>query len=529
MNKKVVIILVIIVVIALIGTGLYFVTKPKGPVGTMTQPEMAENPMAETPMVETAMVETSATETAIIPPPMIETPPPAIVSPPPAPVVSPPPAPVVSPPPAPVAFLPPVIGVPASGLIPPASECPGYDCTIEGQMCLPGTMGAGPNTYKCINKKWVQQNTPPAVLPAPFSKGDINQTPWNSEGGGQAIFLDRHDINCNNKPINRFKLVRKGDGNMAYEYNCSEGGILKSPTTYSNPPSEANNNAVYLDRQPITCDKNSLLSRMQLVNSPDKTWKYNYNCVMSEKELSCRDVSTPWNEEGGGNALYLDRHDVKCENDESLSSIALVRKGDGNYRYNYKCCKSTPAASATVTGGSVQLSSPLKFVRISRTASSPGGNLSININEIQAYDASNNLIPFTISMYGPDSNAADGLVGFPASNAVDGNLNNFAHTIEAMKSFLQVGLASETPIAKLVVYPRPDFKNRMIGTKIEFLNGNGQEAAPSININEEKNVYTFQFRSLGLGLGGGASAWLASRINLPQYLRHLQNKNYLSY
>jgi hypothetical protein len=186
----------------------------------------------------------------------------------------------------------------------------------------------------------------------PFSKGTLNQTPWNSEGGGQAIFLDRHDINCNNKPINRFKLVRKGDGNMAYEYNCSEGGILKSPTTYSNPPSEANNNAVYLDRQPITCDKNSLLSRMQLVNSPDKTWKYNYNCIMSEKELSCRDVSTPWNEEGGGNALYLDRHDVKCEDDESLSSIALVRKGDGNYRYNYKCCKSTPA----------QASEPFSFI-----------------------------------------------------------------------------------------------------------------------------------------------------------------------
>jgi hypothetical protein len=194
--------------------------------------------------------------------------------------------------------------------------------------------------YGIDKSKW------PAPLPAPFSKGTLSITPWNSEGGGDVYFLDRHSINCDNKPINRFKLVRKGDGNMAYEYNCSEGGILKSPTTYSNPPSEANSNTVYLDRQPINCDKNSLLSRMQLAISPDKTWKYNYSCVKSEKELSCRDVSTGWNEEGGGNALYLDRHDVKCENDESLSSIALVRKGDGNYRYNYKCCKSTPAPAS---------------------------------------------------------------------------------------------------------------------------------------------------------------------------------------
>jgi hypothetical protein len=181
------------------------------------------------------------------------------------------------------------------------------------------------------------------------------------------------------------------------------------------------------------------------------------------------------------------------------------------------------ATATVVTAPVVQLSSPLKFVRIVRTAQSPGG-LSLNINEIQAYDASNNLIPFTISMYGPDGDNADGLAGFPARNAVDGNLNNFAHTNEAMKSFLQVGLASETPIAKLVVYPRPANKNRMLGTRVEFYNGNGQEAAPSININEEKDVYTFQFRS-----SGGASSWLASRINHPQYLRHLQNKNYLSY
>lgn len=171
-----------------------------------------------------------------------------------------------------------------------------------------------------------------------------------------------------------------------------------------------------------------------------------------------------------------------------------------------------------VTGGSVQLSSPLKFVRIVRKESST----SININEIQAYDASNNLIPFTISMYGPDGDRADGLAGFPAGNAVDGNLNNFAHTNESAKSFLQVGLASETPIAKLVVYPRPGFKNRMIGTQVQFFNGNGQEVAPSIAINAEQDQYTFQFRTTG-----NSSSWVASRINLPQYLRHLQNKNYM--
>jgi hypothetical protein len=103
-----------------------------------------------------------------------------------------------------------------------------------------------------------------------------------------------------------------------------------------------------------------------------------------------------------------------------------------------------------------------------------------------------------------------------------------AHTQDTdldFKSFIQLNLNSNTPIAKLVITNRKDCcKDRMIGTTVEFFNESGSAAAPSINIENIKDVYTFEFRS-----SGGASSWLASRINLPQYLRHLQNKNYLLY
>ena len=52
----------------------------------------------------------------------------------------------------------------------------------------------------------------------------------------------------------------------------------------------------------------------------------------------CRDVQTPWNDEGGGNAIYLDRHDAKCNDSENLTRMHLQRKGDGNYRWEYRCC-----------------------------------------------------------------------------------------------------------------------------------------------------------------------------------------------
>ena len=54
--------------------------------------------------------------------------------------------------------------------------------------------------------------------------------------------------------------------------------------------------------------------------------------------LTCRDTATGWNAEGGGNAIYLDRHDVRCGANEMLSQFQLQRSGGGHWRYLYKCC-----------------------------------------------------------------------------------------------------------------------------------------------------------------------------------------------
>jgi hypothetical protein len=57
--------------------------------------------------------------------------------------------------------------------------------------------------------------------------------------------------------------------------------------------------------------------------------------------LKCRTLNTPFNDEGGGNAVYLDRHDLRCEPNEMLGQFRLVRSGAGQYRYDYTCCKVT--------------------------------------------------------------------------------------------------------------------------------------------------------------------------------------------
>lgn len=54
--------------------------------------------------------------------------------------------------------------------------------------------------------------------------------------------------------------------------------------------------------------------------------------------VTCRPTSTPWGLECGGNSICLDRQNVQCRPNELISGLHLNRRGDGYYRYDYKCC-----------------------------------------------------------------------------------------------------------------------------------------------------------------------------------------------
>jgi len=58
------------------------------------------------------------------------------------------------------------------------------------------------------------------------------------------------------------------------------------------------------------------------------------------KGPQCRAVSTPFDLDGGGNSVYLDRQNLSCRADEALSQFRLVRNPAGTqYQYQYTCCK----------------------------------------------------------------------------------------------------------------------------------------------------------------------------------------------
>ena len=55
---------------------------------------------------------------------------------------------------------------------------------------------------------------------------------------------------------------------------------------------------------------------------------------------TCRNASTDWNDRHDGNAMFLDRHNVECADDEVLTKFRLTTDHvNSKQRYDYRCCK----------------------------------------------------------------------------------------------------------------------------------------------------------------------------------------------
>ena len=178
------------------------------------------------------------------------------------------------------------------------------------------------------------------ATPIPFTlKNEPYTTVWNS-ATPHTHFLDRHNVDCGNNSLNKVVLKRNGNGSMRYEYSCSQNPNYINRTSHSTPFNDDGGGIpFYLDRHDINCDKNPLSQFALVVNDNRNQIKYDYKCMVptNTRPLTCRDEgSVP----GPGDYLdYLDRHELKCNKDEVISSIKLERMSQAESRYRWKCCK----------------------------------------------------------------------------------------------------------------------------------------------------------------------------------------------
>jgi hypothetical protein len=130
-----------------------------------------------------------------------------------------------------------------------------------------------------------------------------------------------------------------GENNtIAYEFGCLTGlGITE--TTEKETEADVDGDpphSVYLERHTVDCG-NKPITQFRLHRKDGDKIQYKYQCGDTTSN-SCRDVTTEYNDQGGGNVIYLNRHDIKCNEGEYLSKFRLNAGDNDKYRYEYKCC-----------------------------------------------------------------------------------------------------------------------------------------------------------------------------------------------
>jgi hypothetical protein len=103
------------------------------------------------------------------------------------------------------------------------------------------------------------------------------------------------------------------------------------------------NNIFYLDRHDVACNQNESLQGFKLTRPNGGLLSYSYACRSDDYAVSTQtyQTETGWNWTAGNksrSANYLDRHNVQCQNGYALQQFRLGRNGD-YINYRFRCVR----------------------------------------------------------------------------------------------------------------------------------------------------------------------------------------------
>jgi hypothetical protein len=218
-----------------------------------------------------------------------------------------------------------------------------FDITFGSAVPAPPSSTPTPSSTPSPTPSSTPSPTPSSTPPStPSSTPSTVYTLRNANSGvqdygnGKNYYLDRHNVDCGDDGINRFQLGRPTPTTTKYDYTCLEGmnTSVNKKSTVANDYGAAS--AIYLDRHDVNCN-GAPITQFKLGRATPSQIHYDYMCGDASSD-DCRDVDTGWNDESA-NTIYLDRHNVKCNDNEYVSRFKLNRNNAGKFRYDYKCCK----------------------------------------------------------------------------------------------------------------------------------------------------------------------------------------------
>lgn len=194
-----------------------------------------------------------------------------------------------------------------------------------------------PTEPKLTESKPIESKpTESTLAPPPPDNPNKSYTPWNDESSSN-IILDRHNVTCNNKPITDFVLQRDNNGKMRYEYGCLNKNVESTENKKTPPNDDGDGQSIYLDRHNVDC-QGKPITAFHLKRPSDNQINYEYTCGTNELS-DIRELKTENNDWGDANTLFLDRHNLKCPENLVLSQFKLTRPAEDKISYKYKCGK----------------------------------------------------------------------------------------------------------------------------------------------------------------------------------------------
>ncbi len=176
----------------------------------------------------------------------------------------------------------------------------------------------------------------------------MKYTGWNSHGGGNLVYIDRHNINCGGSGyvLQMFHMQRSGS-NMRFQYKCCrlKASVCSNSGRSTGFNSAGRGNTIYLDRQTVSCGDGGYLNGYRLQRSGGNV-RYYFTCCnlyysSQRSRTSCYGSYTGYTYNGGGKNFYLDRQTVQCNSRYFLTQFNLQNSGR-NWRYYYRCCRIIP-------------------------------------------------------------------------------------------------------------------------------------------------------------------------------------------
>jgi len=182
--------------------------------------------------------------------------------------------------------------------------------------------------------------------PAPKALCTSRTTRSNDDGGGNLRYLDRHNAACPKEhAMKQWGLTRPSGNKIQLKYQCCStpkglGNCQKKNSAWNN---DGGGDIRYMDRHNAVCGTDQVMTQWQLQRKKRK-FRFEYECCDVNAGLDkCSQHSTRRNDDGGGKVRHLDRHNVNCPASTMMTQWRLTRPSGSQIRFDYTCCSAKGA------------------------------------------------------------------------------------------------------------------------------------------------------------------------------------------